>query len=41
METLSKLEPAEISIVESALKEKGEYQLEINGAHYRLTPEML
>ena len=41
METLSKLEPAEIEAVESALKSKGEYQLEINGTQYRLTPEML
>lgn len=41
METLSKLEPAEIEAVESALKSKGEYQLAINGTQYRLTPEML
>ncbi len=41
MEALSTLEPSAVEAVEESLKNKGEYQLDIKGNVYRLTPDML
>lgn len=41
VDALASMEPSAVEAVESSLKEKGEYQLELNGSVYRLTPDML
>ena len=41
MEALSSLEPSAVEAVEASLKAKGEYQLDVKGTPFRLTPDML
>lgn len=41
IEVLSSMEPSAVEAVEASLKANGEYQLNVNGSVYRLTPEML